>query len=45
MAASPALVDEQVTICKEGSNTLVSSRKPEDLAAFARELVEVFSRS
>lgn len=36
-------VDEQVVVCTEGPNTLVSSRKPDDLPAFCAKLVETFS--
>ncbi len=38
-------VDEQVVTCTSGPNTLITSRKPDDLEAFCRELVEVFARS
>ena len=37
--------DEEVVVCTGGPNTLVSSRKPDDLSAFCETLVEVFSRS
>jgi protease I len=36
--------DEQVVVCEEGPNTLVSSRNPDDLPAFNDRLVEVFAR-
>ncbi len=36
-------VDEEVSVCTNGPNTLVSSRRPEDLKAFDEKLVEVFS--
>jgi protease I len=36
-------VDEEVTVCENGPFVLVSSRKPDDLDAFCRELVRVFS--
>jgi protease I len=36
-------VDEEVVTCSRGPNTLVSSRKPDDLPAFCKTLVEVFS--
>jgi protease I len=36
-------VDEEVQICTNGPNTLISSRKPDDLKAFNAKLVEVFS--
>jgi protease I len=36
-------VDEEVQVCTSGPNVLVSSRKPDDLPAFCRTLIEVFS--
>lgn len=36
-------VDEEVAVCAEGPNTLVSSRKPDDLPAFCAKLVEAFA--
>jgi protease I len=36
-------VDEQVVVCTGGPNTLVSSRKPDDLPAFCAELIEALS--
>ncbi|MEV6211527.1 type 1 glutamine amidotransferase domain-containing protein [Kitasatospora sp. NPDC051914] len=38
-------VDREVAVCHDGPNTLVSSRKPADLPAFERTLVEEFARS
>ncbi|HZU71311.1 MAG TPA: type 1 glutamine amidotransferase domain-containing protein [Acidimicrobiales bacterium] len=35
-------VDEQVFVCTGGPNTLVTSRKPDDLAAFCAKSVEAF---
>lgn len=35
-------VDEEVVICTGGPNTLVSSRKPDDLKAFCQAVVDVF---
>jgi protease I len=35
-------VDEQVFVCSSGPNTLVTSRKPDDLDAFCSKFVEVF---
>ncbi len=35
-------VDEQVAVCTQGPNTLVTSRNPDDLDAFCTKLVEVF---
>jgi protease I len=37
-------VDEEVVTDEQGPNVLISSRKPDDLPAFNRTLVEVFSR-
>jgi protease I len=37
-------VDEQVVVCTAGPNTLVTSRKPDDLPAFCQSLVEALSR-
>ncbi len=33
-------VDEEVVVCTAGPNTLISSRKPDDLKAFCQELVD-----
>lgn len=38
-------VDEQVCVCTNGPNTLVSSRKPDDLDAFIATSVETFAAS
>jgi protease I len=38
-------VDQEVVVDESGPSTLVSSRKPDDLDAFGRALVEVFSRT
>ncbi|MGY1454468.1 type 1 glutamine amidotransferase domain-containing protein [Streptomyces sp. SS8] len=35
-------VDEQVSVCTDGPNTLVSSRKPDDLKAFNQAFVREF---
>lgn len=37
-------VDEEVQICAAGPNTLISSRKPDDLPAFCSNLVTEFQR-
>ncbi len=36
-------VDEQVVVCRDGGNVIVSSRQPDDLPAFNKRLVEVFA--
>jgi protease I len=36
-------VDEQVVVCENGPNTLVSSRKPADLPRFTERLIDVFA--
>jgi protease I len=36
-------VDEEVVVCHNGPNTLVSSRKPDDLPKFCDALVEAFA--
>ncbi|MGE2725025.1 type 1 glutamine amidotransferase domain-containing protein [Mycolicibacterium pulveris] len=38
-------VDEEVVECSRGPNTLVSSRKPDDLPAFCDKLVSTFADS
>jgi protease I len=38
-------VDDEVVECSRGPNTLVSSRKPDDLPAFCKSLVGAFSNS
>jgi protease I len=35
-------VDQEVKVCTEGPNTLVTSRKPDDLKAFCEALTEAF---
>lgn len=41
--AGAAWVDEPVVICEKGNNTLVTSRKPDDLPSFNEAVVKVFS--
>jgi len=36
-------VDEEVVVCTSGPNTMVSSRKPDDLPAFCSTLVQKFA--
>ncbi|WP_327231739.1 type 1 glutamine amidotransferase domain-containing protein [Streptomyces murinus] len=40
--AGGAWVDEQVKVCDQGPNQLVTSRKPDDLKAFCETLLQVF---
>jgi len=37
-------VDEEVQVCRSGPNTLITSRKPDDLKAFCNELVRAFAQ-
>ena len=37
-------VDEEVVECSSGPNTLISSRKPDDLPAFCDKLVGAFAQ-
>ncbi|MDN3351049.1 type 1 glutamine amidotransferase domain-containing protein [Actinomadura sp. DC4] len=36
-------VDEEVKVCTSGPNTLVTSRKPDDLKAYCQEMIEAFA--
>jgi len=38
-------VDDEVVVCSRGPNTLVSSRKPDDLPAFCTAMVRAFADS
>jgi protease I len=38
-------VDEEVVVCRNGPNVLITSRKPDDLKAFCREFTDVFSEA
>jgi protease I len=38
-------VDQEVQVCDSGPNTLVTSRKPDDLPAFCAKMVEVFQQA
>lgn len=42
--AGATWVDEEVMICENGPNVLVSSRRPDDLKAFSQAAVEAFTR-
>ncbi len=37
-------VDEEVVVCRNGPNALITSRKPDDLKAFCASFVEEFSQ-
>ena len=41
--AGGSWVDEEVVVCTSGPNTLITSRKPDDLKAFCVQFVETFS--
>jgi protease I len=41
--AGATWVDEEVHICTAGTNTLVTSRRPDDLKAFCQETIEIFA--
>jgi protease I len=43
--AGATWVDEEVQVCNAGPNTLISSRKPDDLKAFCQALVDEFARA
>ncbi|WP_171168221.1 type 1 glutamine amidotransferase domain-containing protein [Streptomyces sp. I05A-00742] len=43
--AGGSWVDEQVKVCVSGPNTLVTSRKPDDLPAFCATFVEEFGKA
>jgi protease I len=43
--AGATWVDEQVVVCTNGPNTIVSSRRPDDLEAFNRTLVSIAADS
>jgi len=41
--AGATWVDEEVVVCEKGQNTLITSRKPDDLPAFCRTFTEHFA--
>ncbi|MFJ6664730.1 type 1 glutamine amidotransferase domain-containing protein [Streptomyces sp. NPDC091383] len=43
--AGGAWVDEQVKVCDQGPNKLVTSRKPDDLKAFCETYLQVFEEA
>jgi protease I len=43
--AGATWVDEQVYVCTGGPNTIISSRKPDDLDAFCSEIVKRFAEA
>ena len=43
--AGATWVDEEVAVCTSGPNTLISSRKPQDLPAFCDRFVKVFAEA
>jgi protease I len=44
-ASGGTWVDEQVVVCGKGPNTLVTSRRPQDLPAFCDTLTRVFGEA
>ncbi len=38
-------VDEELSVCSDGPNVLITSRKPDDLAAFCGAMVKVFAKA
>jgi protease I len=43
--AGATWVDQEVAVCRHGINTLVTSRRTEDLTAFCRAMTEVFAEA
>jgi protease I len=43
--AGATWVDHEVEVCREGINTLITSRKPDDLKAFCREITRDFAKT
>jgi protease I len=43
--AGAGWVDEPVVVCRDGINTMITSRKPDDLPIFCREFTRVFAES
>jgi len=42
--AGATWVDREVVVCRDGINTIVTSRKPDDLTAFCEAFVDAFSK-
>jgi protease I len=38
-------VDEEVVVCRNGPNVMITSRKPDDLKAFCRAFIDVFAEA
>jgi protease I len=43
--AGATWVDQEVVVCEDGPNTLVTSRKPQDLPAFCAAFTKVFAQA
>jgi protease I len=43
--AGATWVDREVVVCRDGINTIITSRNPDDLQAFCREFTKVFAES
>ena len=43
--AGATWVDEEVVVCRAGRNPLITSRKPDDLWVFCREITSVFAET
>jgi protease I len=43
--AGATWVDEDVHVCRRGPNALITSRKPDDIFVFCREITSVFAES
>jgi protease I len=43
--AGATWLDQEVVVCHEGINTIVTSRKPDDLTAFCQAFTEVFAQA
>ncbi len=36
-------VDEEIVVCTDGPNTMITSRKPDDLKAFCQGIIDQFT--